>query len=698
MFKVIAIQTLSTPIEDYRVRLLTAQEKKFEIELRRARHDSVMKVLHPETGFWLERGYDFINGKVICNGDILPEKFFSNGVPYVTVSAIVGENGMGKSSLLELLYRLINNTSYALKAGLDAQKNSLHFVRDIYARLWFQADNGILYIEQTDSRIKICNQNEDRPVCVYDYANSQENKITSLEAKEMLKGLFYTIVVNYSQYALNTNDYLPEWDEPSAKVESAENQCWLSSLFHKNDAYQTPIVLNPFRENGNININRERDLTQTRLYHLVLNEASPLSRILRRKDAKAFIFDIDNDLNPIPGKRYYSNKVVTQMMQMQLLKTRIGDYKSVNDIGRRITAAWGHALGYEIESRNGNGYWENMDDVRTINYIVYKTLKISRTYVRYQKYHDCFQNTKQVQAYVAELNRDDSHIMLKIRRCLAFLFFHHYGTGTVVNGNIVGNTQTTAEFNERINKCLRESEERYSELTKEQYTTYYYGKVLEPHIWMPEELMPAPSFKTDILLEGDDGDIVRFSSLSSGEKQMIYSISTVLYQLRNIDSVWDTPDQDNITYKSVCLIFDEIELYAHPKYQLMLINLLVESIQSLMLLHIRNVQIILATHSPFVLSDIPSSNILCLKDGKPVTKELEIDSFCANVYDILNNQFFMDRFTGDFANEKLNDLITTVNKENKSRDELERLKKEVGRVGDKYIRQLLFTKLTKEDD
>ena len=129
------------------------------------------------------------------------------------------------------------------------------------------------------------------------------------------------------------------------------------------------------------------------------------------------------------------------------------------------------------------------------------------------------------------------------------------------------------DYDFAINKCLEEGNDRFEEMINNHYTKFY-GKVLSPHVWVPDELMPAPSFKTDILLVGDDGDPVRFSSLSSGEKQMIYSISAVLYQLRNIDSVWVKPDQQSVAYKNVCLVFDEIELYAHPKYQLMLINLL----------------------------------------------------------------------------------------------------------------------------
>lgn len=698
MFKILAIQTLPVPKGKYEnVEGLTG-EKKFEHDLRRARHDSVMKVLHPNAWYWFEKGYIYKGGQVVATDEVLPDDFYSERCPNISISAIVGENGMGKSSLLELLFRLVNNVSYSLREGLEVQKHSLHFVRDIYARLWFCVDKQIYCIEQNDGIIRFFNQETSQPEFVFDFDNPKEGLINDKEAKKHLKKLFYTIVVNYSQYAYNTNDYMAEWDDPSPNAESADEQCWLNSLFHKNDAYQTPIVLNPFRESGNININRERDLTQTRLYYLVLNDASPLKRILRKKDAKSFIFDIDEDLNPIPNKRYYSKKVVMQMSQMRLLNKQRGDYKTVNDIGRRITAAWGHALGYFIESRDDSSFWNDMDDVRAINYIVYKTLKISRTYAKYFKYHDCFDDAKKVQEYIGELNEDTSHIMLKIRRCLAFLCFHHYGTGKVFDGKVVGNSMTVASFNKAIGKCMDEGDERYFELVDKNRTTYYYKKEMLAHVWMPDELMPAPSFKTDMLLEGEDGDMVRFSSLSSGEKQMIYSISTVLYQLRNIESTWVSPNQENVSYRNVCLVFDEIELYAHPKYQLMLINLLIESIKSLGLLHVMNVHILLATHSPFVLSDIPVTNILCMEDGWPKEPEKELDSFCANVYDILNNQFFMDRFVGDFANNKLDALIEAINKKSTSAAERDRLMVETSIIGDKFIRNLLLKKLAEEHD
>ena len=125
----------------------------------------------------------------------------------------------------------------------------------------------------------------------------------------------------------------------------------------------------------------------------------------------------------------------------------------------------------------------------------------------------------------------------------------------------------------------------------------------------------------------------------------------------------------------------------------MLVNLLIESIKSLKLKHVQNVDILMSTHSPFVLSDIPDSNILCLKDGKAEEPEEAINSFCANVYDILNNQFFMDRFVGDFANKKLDSLIEAIKSIDKKDVSREKLIREVNGIGDSYIRKLLLNKL-----
>lgn len=87
-----------------------------------------------------------------------------------------------------------------------------------------------------------------------------------------------------------------------------------------------------------------------------------------------------------------------------------------------------------------------------------------------------------------------------------------------------------------------------------------------------------------------------------------------------------------------------------------------------------------------------------MEDGKPILSEKEIDSFCANVYDILNNQFFMDRFVGDFAERKLDALIEAINQPDIDNVKRNNLMKEAERIGDSYIRKLLLTKLEEKND
>lgn len=69
----------------------------------------------------------------------------SDDLPYkVTVSCIVGKNGAGKSSFLQILYMIINNLAYdTLNWERKYIKSELKKVRDLYATLYFEI-NGVI--------------------------------------------------------------------------------------------------------------------------------------------------------------------------------------------------------------------------------------------------------------------------------------------------------------------------------------------------------------------------------------------------------------------------------------------------------------------------------------------------------------------------------------------------------------------------
>ena len=199
-------------------------------------------------------------------------------------SAIVGMNGDGKSSLVELIIRILNNTSIIHEIG---EIGTLLWIQGIKAELYYHLD-GIFYrlvTTEDDARI-------------YRYVETGNvYKQDCIVGKEMLKKLFfYTMVSNYSLYAYNSLDIPNEW-ESKDNNQKDEGYCWLHRVFHKNDGYQTPLSLHPYRSYGNIDMNREKFLSMQRLLSLMVhpNPANPHSNPFRMlNDKKAELLELED--------------------------------------------------------------------------------------------------------------------------------------------------------------------------------------------------------------------------------------------------------------------------------------------------------------------------------------------------------------------------------------------------------------------
>ncbi len=164
-------------------------------------------------------------------------------------------------------------------------------------------------------------------------------------------------------------------------------------------------------------------------------------------------------------------------------------------------------------------------------------------------------------------------------------------------------------------------------------------------------LIPPSIFKMDIEFENGP----TFENLSSGEKQKIFTITTILYHIKNIASIEDG-------YKNINVVLDEIELYFHPEMQKDFISdlLSVISTDEYIKSNISFLNFSFITHSPFVLSDVTYNDVMALDgDGKQV-KEIGY-CFASNIYDLLNSNFFMKSFMGRFAETKIDQVIAIIN-------------------------------------
>lgn len=160
--------------------------------------------------------------------------------------------------------------------------------------------------------------------------------------------------------------------------------------------------------------------------------------------------------------------------------------------------------------------------------------------------------------------------------------------------------------------------------------------------------------------------------LSSGEHALLNLFSR-LYDFLNQNLISNEFRQLNDHY---ILLIDEGDLGFHPswkkKYVKSLLNTLPYFFEKLK--SKPSIEIIFTTHDPLTLSDIPNRNTVYIKrqNYSDYSEVLEFDSterpsktFGANVTDLLADSFFIEKsLIGDFAFDKIRGCIEWLNKKN----------------------------------
>jgi predicted ATPase len=531
----------------------------------------------------------------------------------ININAIAGKNGTGKSTIVELLFALIHNLSLEKKILKDSKKienlnAELIYENDYIYKITINNNNFKCHVYKQDNYLEgatnhtIQRYEDNENYNTYKIAHEYTNKFEIVD-------FFYTIAVNYSQHSLN----------------SSNTGDWIHSLFHKNDAYQTPIVIEPYRENGNIDINKQESLIKQRLLANLL--------LLEDKD------DIKN--SPRQLTEFYKAITLKITFNETTFNNKYSEIRAkyLGDINEEIKSIFYSV--FDIDFKNIiHPLKQYIED-----YIFIKLIRISFIYSHYNRW---FKNEKKFiepKIYFETLRNDSSHLTYKLKQAINFLKYDklQYKHEEIID----------------IEVCSNQIEKIKQENNDEVINRY----------------LPPSLFDIDIILENE----INFNTLSSGEKQKIYSVNSILYHLNNIDSVQGYLKQ----YKNVNIVLDEIELYFHPELQRTYLNYLHNTISKTNSNNILGLNIIFVTHSPFILSDIPDTKILFLeKDNKnikskTITAKKEIKTFGANIHELLINGFFMDNSIGEYA---LNEIKNIVNFHyevmNLEKNDLEKKKKE----------------------
>lgn len=721
--------------------------------------------------------------------DPLDLSFFDTAegnAPIINISAIVGKNGEGKSALVEIIIRLINN--FSKEHNLDPF-DSLLLIKGVAAELYFAYD-GSLFCLASHKR-----DEEDRSTSLYRFVEDGE-RLKRADGEVEDEGLntipFYTLVSNYSLYAYNVNDFRGEW----SKGDSEESKnCWLHHVFHKNDGYQVPLSLHPYRNWGGININTENYLSKQRLLTLFVHsytkkadsgihfhningkEAIALrlkdigySKLQRKTICKYFadhkntvlladytdLFMYEKErtaltIGAIAGlRKVYDNYInatpelhefVDNLAKWEWIQDCLPHQSDIKELLDVIEPSLEDSLGFSdaemasaviqnmrqyemfnlcqlqriklmadvchLWSKRGfhplNGeilkiekplscllkkYEELTEKEKIAHYIIYKTISIFTTYPSYRKacmpYEDSaiffgdsglfLTDLKQELSYafdnpITTLEEDwehHSHIVLKLKQAYYYCYSDNPTSPIYTDENV----HRKIDGDDML--MLKELSDRYKERL------------------LYQENFPPPIFSWEIVFRrGDSNEYVTMDSFSSGEKQKLNNIGAILYHLLNINSV-----SGNLRkYHAVNIIFEEIEVYFHPEWQRTFVADLLRAIRQFDLNDIASINIILVTHSPYILSDIPKCNVLFLKEGRQV-HHMQENTFGANIVSLLKNGFFLPSLPiGEFAYQKINRLFALLHSGDFDVDEIDNIKSEIMCIGEPAVRQQLLSLL-----
>lgn len=189
-------------------------------------------------------------------------------------------------------------------------------------------------------------------------------------------------------------------------------------------------------------------------------------------------------------------------------------------------------------------------------------------------------------------------------------------------------------------------------------------------------------------MEGYGSAFLAFSwyDLSSGEEAKLSIFSRVFLAKAKVEAG-----------QPLVLLIDEGESHFHPRWQREFLSDLLNVVG-----HVFSkgqVQIIMTSNSPFLVSDIPKVNIIFLKNegGKPVVSALaeHKETFGANIHLLLADSFFMNEGTmGKFAEKKIDELIAFLDDKESPIKTNEEAQKLINYIGEPILRNSLQKQLT----
>lgn len=211
---------------------------------------------------------------------------------------------------------------------------------------------------------------------------------------------------------------------------------------------------------------------------------------------------------------------------------------------------------------------------------------------------------------------------------------------------------------------------------------------------------------------------IQFSwDMSNGENNLLSLFSRfhslIDKKTGNIKNNYNGYDMDDLI-----ILMDEADMSFHPEWQRKYISVITKFLKKIFKENM--VHLIITTHSPIMLSDIPSDNIIYLRKACNISDKNNINNrtFGANIYNLYKDKFFFEDqykndyskhfgIIGEFACKKIEyvieildkyiykqDKLICTNKKKKIEEykDLNECRKIINLIGETFIRDMLDNK------
>lgn len=582
-----------------------------------------------------------------------------------SINAIIGENGTGKTTILDFIKEFINGNFETEKMNYP-ERNSKYI---------------IVYNDEKESKI---------------YCRAKEIDVIK-------NGSF---VIQYENYYENSSRIQYRLDLNAKKeIESKIPEFWKSTdvIYHSNIFdYKTEKYSDDKKNIYNISTNYYLDNYKKNYDYIKRTREEPVNKIegilkklkIKSEKTKEEINEIENEFISLKNRLLEGDTEarVVSYYKIEEMRRQINFFNDVKD-GSKFNFNIKEEINipqniiFTIQNPFMDAKKLSSEMPKTRNVLSSETFVKGNEKVKNKKnslrirfimnIYNVFSLELEDFKYIEKAENDEINIEL-------------FDGKTFLEKYIINNLKKDSKYKEKIKKLyeyfnegIEKVEEKNIGINNEMIISLRQKEIIDNFLQITTEL-PIESKEDNKLINYEwDRD------MSTGEKEILSFLSRV-YSCK-----------DKIKTENILILLDEPDIHLHPEWQRKLINILIEFINYCF--KDREVRIILSSHSLFVISDLPRENVILLKkevgNTKVETKEMS-STFASNIHTLFKNSFFVKSTFGEFAKSKIKEVIEYI-ETGKIEDNKEMIDYIISIVGEPLIKTKLenmrYEKMSKEE-